>query len=64
MRAGGTGHQILYARQAHGETVERAPSKARVASRPDRIDGQRLARFVVDGYAFSAAPSGTTPVSA
>ena len=63
MRVGGTGHQILYARQAQGETVERAPSKARVAWRPYRTNGQRLARTVVDGYAFSAAPSGTTPVS-
>ena len=44
MRVGRAEHQILYARQAPGETVLRAPSEARVARRPYRTNGQRIAR--------------------
>src|SRR5687767_4013704 len=44
MRAGRAGHQILYARAAPDETVQRAPSKARVAWRPYPDNGHRLAR--------------------
>jgi hypothetical protein len=44
MRVGSAEHQILYARQAQDETVPRAPSEARVAVRPYRTIGRRLAR--------------------
>ena len=56
-------HQILYARQAPGETVPRAPSEARVASDPTGPTGACRAVLVVERYAFSSAPSGTIPCS-
>ncbi len=60
MRAGRTGHQILYARAAPDDTVRRAPSKARVAGRPYPDNGR--SSCTADGrprYALSRAPSGS-----
>ncbi len=49
MRVGQAEHQILYAHVAQDETVQRAPSEARVARRPYPDNGRRFARPRIPG---------------